>query len=197
MNATAIKINVKKLWPSRGHLNIDQRNFFIDLLINKNPKYCIETGFCTGRSALTILIAAEPELLISIDKNRQKKYIDIIELNFKNFKFIQGHSKNILTKNFLQKEYPYGIDFAFIDGDHSYYGCLHDLNTIYPFLNENSVMLIDDYMSGPPNGISIPDVNHAVQDFIKNFNLNLDRWYKNGKSFAIIKNEKNKNNTTG
>jgi predicted O-methyltransferase YrrM len=60
---------IKQFWWHDGHLNEDQRDFLVSLLTELRPSFCIETGFATGRSAVTILIAAQPKKLISIDAN--------------------------------------------------------------------------------------------------------------------------------
>ena len=49
------------------------------------------------------------------------------------------------------------IDCAFIDGDHSYDGCLGDLEAVWPKMKEQSPILIHD--------CNQPDVLEAVQKF--------------------------------
>jgi len=36
------------------------------------------------------------------------------------------------------------IDLAFVDGDHSYEGCLYDLQTVWPKMKQGSVILVHD-----------------------------------------------------
>jgi len=183
--ASAVKKLVAHFWPEKGHLNEDQRDFLIDLLQEKNPRFCIETGFCTGRSSITTLIACTPVKLVSIDVKEEIEASDLS--SFKSFKFIKGDSRHILKNKFFKKEFPEGIDYAFIDGDHSYEGCLNDLVSIYPHMNPKGIMVIDDYMSGPPNGGALPEVDKAIHDFIKSKNIVIQKWNKKGKGFAIIR----------
>ncbi len=184
-NTSTMKALIEQLWPEKGHLNEDQRDFLIDLLVEKKPQYCLETGYCTGRSSLTTIVACGPQKLISIDMQKVEGRLTLSD--FPTFRFIQGKSQEILNDEFFNTEYPKGIDYAFIDGDHSYEGCLNDLKTIYPRMNPGGVMVIDDYKSGPPNGGSIPDVDAAVNNFIKARKIVIQVWNEKGKGFAVIR----------
>ena len=63
-------MNNPKFWPEEGHLNLDQYNFVKDLLADKKIEYALETGFATGRSALSILNnCTDLKKMISIDIN--------------------------------------------------------------------------------------------------------------------------------
>ena len=37
---------------TKEHFNVDQADFVKDLVKIHNPEYVLETGFCTGRSAI-------------------------------------------------------------------------------------------------------------------------------------------------
>lgn len=50
------------------------------------------------------------------------------------------------------------IDLAFIDGDHSYNGCLNDLNAVLPKMKHNTTILCHDAVSGS-------DVEKAIREF--------------------------------
>jgi predicted O-methyltransferase YrrM len=184
--------NINKLWFHKGHLNEDQRDFLINILKEIKPKFCIETGFASGRSAITTLNAAEPELLISIDINLDyisgaRLHSEKIKENFNNFKLIEGSSSKILTDDFFNDNFPHGIEFAFIDGDHSYAGAYSDIERVYAKINNGGIMIVDDYMSGPPNGARILSVNNAVNDFAEKNNIKIERWESKGKGFAIFR----------
>tara|TARA_Y100000310_G_scaffold326998_1_gene392697 strand:+ start:92 stop:355 length:264 start_codon:yes stop_codon:yes gene_type:complete len=59
-----------KLWCSEGHFNNDQCLFVEGLVKEHQPKYCLETGFCTGRSALAVLNSSDQiKKFTSIDRN--------------------------------------------------------------------------------------------------------------------------------
>ena len=53
-------------------------------------------------------------------------------------------------------------------------------------MSKSSIILIDDYESGPPNGCVLEGVNQAVNDFCKLHQINFKKWHKHGKGFAII-----------
>ena len=60
---------IENYWHPWGHLNENERDFLIEQLKKLKPKYCLETGFATGRSAATTLCTIKPEKFISIDIN--------------------------------------------------------------------------------------------------------------------------------
>lgn len=185
--------SIDQYWCNQGHFNFDQAKLFYHLANKLNPQYVLETGFCTGRSAASILLSCKPKKFISIDINLDyikpngriyaKKLID----TFSCFQIIENGSSQVLTDDFFNQNFPDGIDWATIDGDHSYTGCYFDLKAISKRLNNNGIIIIDDYKSGPPNGVCLPEVTSAVDDFlVKNQNFIKTAWNKEGKGFAIL-----------
>lgn len=185
---------MNKFWCDQGHLNIDQANFMKEMIERYDPKYVLETGFCTGRSASVILTNANNlKRMISIDINfdyikpQGRIYQKLLETEFSNFHTIESNSKLVLNDDFFKNMFPNGIDWFTVDGDHSYEGCLFDLNTVINYMNKNSVIIIDDYKSGPPNGCHIPEVTRACDDFYKNHQyLEKLEWNVLGKGFCIF-----------
>lgn len=190
----SIYSNIEKYWCSKGHFNLDQAKFFKKLSRLVKPKYIIETGFCTGRSAAALLTSNENILkFISIDINLDymkpegRIYASLLTKEFSNFQIIEDDSKKVLTDEFFKINFPNGIDWATIDGDHSYFGCFNDISKIAIHLNSEGIIIIDDYKSGPPNGVTIIDVTNAVNDFItKNFEFFKIEWNNKGKGFCIL-----------
>ena len=182
----------KPLWCPKGHFNIDQRNFVQALAKVIQPNYVLETGFCSGRSAVSVLLSCVPKRFISVDINLDylkpegRIYAALLQREFPNFLIIEQDSKKLFTEYFFQKYYSEGIDWLTIDGNHSYQGCYSDLQAS-EYLNKEGVMIIDDYKSGPPNGARIIEVTNAVNDFCINqpefFKL---EWNKFGKGFSIL-----------
>ncbi len=83
-----------------------------------------------------------------------------------NVKLVQGDTNKILNTLDLKE-----VDFAFIDGGHSYKTVISDLNTIYENIKgKNKVLLCDDY----GNQSYISEVKKAIDDFVKNKNLKLN-----------------------
>jgi predicted O-methyltransferase YrrM len=189
------KTMTPNFWPEKGHFNLDQYNFIATLLEKREIKYVLETGFCTGRSALAVLNnCPDLEKMISIDIDfdyggmNGRKMVETLQENFSSFSAIESNSQKKLTKSFFKTNYPNGIDYALVDGDHSYDGCSFDLNKIVPHVNSGGLILIDDYKSGPPNGYSIPVVTQACDDFYEKNSGIVDReeWNKDGKGFCIF-----------
>lgn len=186
---------MNEFWCNRGHFNLDQALFFQEMIKEIKPKYILETGFCTGRSSSVILTNAKTlEKMISIDINfdylkpEGRIYKKKLEDNFKNFFTIENNSSRVLNDNFFRKEFPFGIDWFTVDGDHTYDGCLFDLTSAVNYINKNGIIIVDDYKSGPPNGCSIPSVTKACDDFHnKNQYLEKTEWYYKGKGFCIFK----------
>ena len=94
----------------------------------------------------------------------------------KNINLIKGDTNKTLLQYDLSK-----IDFAFIDGGHSYETTYNDLSILYSFMkNKGKTILCDDYIDAS----YITDVKTAVDDFVKKNNLKLEV-IKN--KFALIK----------
>ncbi len=83
-----------------------------------------------------------------------------------NIQLIQGDSNMILKSLDLQN-----IEFAFIDGGHSYKTVQNDLDILYKNLKgKKSVLLCDDY--GKEGEIT--EVKNAIDDYVKIKNLKLE-----------------------
>ena len=101
------------------------------------------------------------ENLNSLDsvKNLLKRYKNNINL-------IAGDTNTVLHKIDLKN-----IDFAFIDGGHSYETVMNDLTILYQNLKgKNKVLLCDDYGKAS----HIPEVERAVNDFSKKRSLHIN-----------------------
>ena len=84
----------------------------------------------------------------------------------KNINLIKGDTNKTLLQYDLSK-----IDFAFIDGGHSYETTYNDLSILYSFMkNKGKTILCDDYIDAS----YITDVKTAVDDFVKKNNLKLE-----------------------
>ena len=83
----------------------------------------------------------------------------------KNISLIKGDTNKTLLQYDLSK-----IDFAFIDGGHSYETTYNDLSILYSFMkNKGKTILCDDYMDTS----YITEVKDAVDDFVKKKSLKL------------------------
>ena len=92
-------------------------------------------------------------------KNFLKKFKNNINL-------VKGDTNITLKKTDLSK-----IDFAFIDGGHSYETTYNDLTLLYSSMKSKSKTIVcDDYIDAS----YITDVKKAVDDFVKKNNLSLE-----------------------
>lgn len=182
-------MKVPAFWPESGHFNLNQYYYVKSLVEGRKIEYTLETGFHTGRSALSILNNC-PDLktMISIDISFFKERRKLLEEKFANFRGIESDSKLTLTDDFFRTNYPEGIDYCLVDGDHSYNGCLSDLELVLPHMKSGGLIVVDDYESGPPDGCSIPEVTSACDYFYKqnSESLSREKWYKEGKGFCIF-----------
>ena len=94
----------------------------------------------------------------------------------KNINLVKGDTNKTLKHTNLNK-----IDFAFIDGGHSYETTYNDLSILYSSMrNKSKTIICDDYADAS----YITQVKRAVDNFVKEKNLNLEI-IKN--KFALIK----------
>ncbi len=190
------KVYETRLWCARGHLNRDQADKYAEICEQLRPRRVLETGFCTGRSAACVLHhSGKVERMISIDLDLDykapygRRMAAVLAETFPQWRVIEKSSRDILCPDFLVHEFPEGIDLATIDGDHSYEGCMHDLESVAPFMTREGIMMVDDYRSGPPNGTRIDSVTRSVDDFLDRHQGVFvgERWNKSGKGFCIIR----------
>jgi len=92
-----------------------------------------------------------------------KKFLKKFE---KNISLVKGDSNKTLEQTDLSK-----IDFAFIDGGHSYETTYSDLSVLYSSMKKKSKTIVcDDYIDAS----YITEVKKAVDDFVKEKNLSLE-----------------------
>ncbi len=190
----------KNLWGRSGHLSEDQFHFVYDLVQHLKPTYALETGFCTGRSSYAVLEAGKATLkkMLSVDVDLDyagagtpcgREYKDILERHYKdnNFEVMEACSHDLFDSSFFALNFPEGIDFMMVDGDHTYDGCLQDISLVLPHVNTGGIIVVDDYKSGPPDGCTIESVNKAC-DFIISTRASLAKqeWSCKGKGFCIF-----------
>lgn len=183
-------------WCSRGHFDAAQAGMYSSLCRSLRPRYVLEIGFCTGRSASCVLLnsASSLERMISIDKDLGyrppgRRMAALLMRDFPGYAVIEGDSHELLSETFFSKWFPQGLDLVLVDGDHSYEGCAADLKAAASHINSRGVIVVDDYNSGPPNGIRFESVNRAVEDFMSaNRGLfAMEAWSEGGKGMCLIR----------
>lgn len=192
-NVQEIIGKINKFWsPQIGHLSENQRDKIIEILLELDPKYALEIGFAGGRQTTTVLGAC-PMLkrMISVDINLNagggRPNIELIKAEFgQTIEFIENDSSILLNGDFFKENFENGLDYIFVDGSHTYAGAKYDMQVCYPSLNNRGIMIVDDYMSGPPDGCPIQSVTNAVNDFAKENQLSFETWNVKGKGLAIF-----------
>ena len=111
------------------------------------------------------------ELVGSNDpKDFQKYYNNIYNSVVERFKdrsiTIHRMSSEQFFKTFTEK-----VDWVYVDGDHSYEGCLKDLRNCLKILKPTGIIFGDDYTNKP-------GVYQAVNQFIAETNLSFNNFYE-------------------
>lgn len=136
-----------------------------EIVSENKPKRILEIGLNCGHSAAIMLATCPDAEFISLDLGDRDYIIEVAKMFenlFPKFKFYRGDSKETLKQvmETLQGE----IDFALIDGDHTYKSVHSDLSFVIPRISMNGLILIDD--------VEIPEIANAVNDSkLNNFEL--------------------------
>lgn len=128
------------------------------ILINKS-KFIVEIGVCTDNTTVSLCEAASYNngVVYGIDcwadhglknqfsKRGSKKNVEdfIKSKGLYNFELFEKNTYDSDFKDFLKKIIPF-IDFAFIDGCHSYKGVLNDFQAVYPLLSNTGIIAFHD-----------------------------------------------------
>lgn len=149
--------------------------------------YICELGVCNGANFYE-MIKHSPKLAVAIDswiedemisRNDGRYSQEVLDKQYENFAI------SISDKPFVKiyREYSFNavkyfkdnyFDLVYIDADHSYEGCLRDLEDWYPKVKKGKFLLGDDYRvyegKGKRVGIKF-GVIEAVNEFAKKNNL--------------------------
>ena len=133
-------------------------------LINKTitqPRLGAEVGVKVGKNALGLLLAY-PQLylhLVDLWARAEDKDSTILRTQMYGERWEIHHGKSTEMAEFV----PDGLDFVFIDADHSYENCLADMIAYFPKVREGGLFSGHDYRK--PN--TFPGVDRAVAEFTK------------------------------
>ena len=101
--------------------------------------------------------------IIKLDPYSIESVLKLLSKFEKNVSIIKGNSNNIL-KNINLDEF----DYVFLDGGHKYETVKEDLNNLTKVVNNNGVILCDDY-----DLTYAPDIKKAIDEFTANKNFTL------------------------
>ncbi|MCX2745757.1 class I SAM-dependent methyltransferase [Mangrovivirga sp. M17] len=135
--------NIAKTSTSSFHI----RKIIYNYIIQYKPECVLELGTNLG---VTTLLMSEGSSLYGgqIYSFEGSDSLSKLALKaFKNFgadniKVIKGNLDSTLPS--YLKAFDKKIDFVYMDANHTYEATINYLNTIYPYLNENSAVLIGD-----------------------------------------------------
>jgi hypothetical protein len=140
---------------------------------------CAELGVGRGKFSKLILDTAKPTLHYCVDlwgpiaTNVQGTYFTDQETWDERYRDIQAEFKDYnvqfvrdMTYNFPNHCEEKTLDWAYIDGDHTYNGCMKDLQAIKNLIKDDGMILGHDYR---PAWRKRPDwgVVESVNDFVK------------------------------
>ena len=91
--------------------------------------------------------------------------MDFLKKFTKNIKLVKGNSNHVLKDINISN-----IDFAFIDGGHSYQTVYNDINNVINKVKKGSIILCDDYRDAS----YITGVKEAVDVTVKEKKLKLE-----------------------
>jgi len=155
----------------------------IDLKKHRSCKIYVEIGVLYGGSLIKQMEDNQECRFIGIDPfsgyygntydpHRRVDLTDHLEIVNKNitennphnhiFDLIKGFSNECMKplKDLLKQD---KIDYLFIDGDHSYQGVMDDFNNYKQFMNQDGLMVFDNY-----NDPNWQEVKVAVDEIIEN-----------------------------
>ena len=125
----------------------------------------IETGSYLGCSALLVALHSDATVWahdIWVTDWSELKGCPPPEVKDYFYEFYKSVKKNKLENRIIpvrgKSEYTIGIhddasvDLAFVDGDHSYEGCIADLNAVWPKVKEGCPILVHDCHKGSEAG---------------------------------------------
>lgn len=100
----------------------------LDLVGTVRPKSVLEVGTCRGGTLYLFSKVADPSAtLLSMDLNiRHRALLESFARNRQHVILLEGDSKAPETVATVRKVFPQGVDFLFLDGDHSYVGIKQD-----------------------------------------------------------------------
>jgi len=102
--------------------------------------------------------------IIRLDPYSLKSVLKLLKKFKKNIHIIKGDSNSVL-KNIKKNEF----DYVFLDGGHKYETVMKDLESLVQVINNNGIILCDDY-----NLTYAPGIKRAIDEYVTKYDFNLE-----------------------
>ena len=125
---------------------VEEINGLLSLLAKTRPRNVLEIGSEKGGTLyLFTKVADATATLVSADlKIANQKLFSSFARNKQRVYPMQGNSQEAVTIEAIRKRFPAGVDFLFLDGDHSYDGVKKDFQNYSPLVNEGGLIAFHD-----------------------------------------------------
>ena len=160
---------------------------YLFLLGQRSRQGIVETGRFHGGSTFVLSCSNDkvPIWSIDIDPKDDDHLLSILASKNigSNVELIIGDSQNVRYGQIKQ------FDLLFIDGDHSYEGCMADLKNWFPLLSRGGHVIIHDSYYGQPVMDAVNDFTLAApnQMIIPAFRCSSHWWHHAGSMAHFIK----------
>ena len=108
------------------------------------------------------------------EKDFKKKYDEVYKAVVKEF----GENEKVVIERMTSDKwfakFDDELDWIYVDGDHSYEGCLRDLESALKVVKKGGLILGDDYQ-WPKQKHGKPGVTKAVDEFLKKHGLKIEQ----------------------
>lgn len=176
---------IKDLQSLQIHPKFRHRRIWKPFMQKYSCKKICELGVFEGKN-FGLMIEHEPDLAVAIDAWANDGVVSRNDSGYTQDKLDQMYldfKKQVQNKPFVQiyREYTFDavkrfpdeyFDLVYVDADHSYEGCLKDMQDWYPKVKKGGFLTGDDYRNLlAPNTLSKIQVVKAVRKFCQLNNL--------------------------
>lgn len=137
----------------------------------KSPKYVLEIGTAEGGTLYVwsrYLDSVNKIVSIDIGKAYEKRTKFFSKFSArKKYKFINNYSQKRNTIDKVKEEMDKGVDFLFIDGDHTYKGVKKDFDLYKGMVNKGGVIAFHDIIETGYSKMGVPKLWSEIEDIYR------------------------------
>ena len=166
---------MRKTWKNTIGFLSPEKAIFCEHVIKKHvtqDSVCLEIGTYCGKSTLHLIEHGNTKKIITIDNyTALESTPDLLNVTVSNPSAYTFESNKKLFDQYPQVEIIKGhtpfelhlpiLDYIYIDGGHSYEQKLADLEWVYPYCKDATVIILDDW--------NMQDVQDAITYFCKEY----------------------------